>query len=400
MANDIAEQQKLIELNKQLIEKFLTYMNNKTPDAEKIKATPICQLKMTVKNIVDILKDKPNLKKVADKHKIKKIINTMTGIFDNTNQEDIDFKKYKEEMEKFQEEQKKESEANKRKKEESTANAKSYNSVKKIKKNYMSLEDGAIPNHWLKVTDNELMEPVLFVEAGEEMTPLEIKNLIELNRIEFKITSEITKLKANDDKVIVRFSDAKQRDFFKKEIKKINKKIEAYVPEPFEPMIRLHNLPKELDVNTFIEDIKKYNNFNKKDKIEHHSTTSSRNPNKSDYILRVTPAIRDEVARRRGLLLYRCSKVNVTDYFNIIQCTRCFKYSHTKFFCGSQSKCKYCSQYHLSHTCESKDKPQNYKCPACDQPGHKAGHKDCPKLQKQLKYATTLVNYHYSYIIM
>uniref|UniRef100_T1K1N9 Pre-C2HC domain-containing protein n=1 Tax=Tetranychus urticae TaxID=32264 RepID=T1K1N9_TETUR len=387
-----------IEAIKQIIDNLIKYLKNDKPDTEKISATPIGQLKIVVGNAINLLLD-PDLNTITNDDNVKKMIQATKGILTHSNKEDTDFIFYKE---KLKELTKKPPSSRKRKPTASPDTAtttKQFNKQKSIKKTVAATEEINVPTKWLKWT-TQLFEPTLLIPVTPEKASADIQKLIEINKMSGALKAEITNIRTREDLIIVRLSTQRQLTTFIKEMKKIDPTLTPEIPEFRDPMIMIHDVPIGIPTEQFIENIKKFNNFNKNDKLVFHKTSKNIDPEKENVILRVSPAIRDEIERKRGSILYLCSKLYVTDYFAIIQCKRCFKYSHTKFTCGSQTMCKFCAKLHMPFQCDVRLKPELYRCPACLQPGHKAGDSSCPEHIKQIKFAVALTNYEYNYIML
>lgn len=67
----------------------------------------------------------------------------------------------------------------------------------------------------------------------------------------------------------------------------------------------------------------------------------------------------------------------------IVQCTRCQRYGHTKNFCTHQHRCVKCAQNHATADCPRKTRSDDVKCVLCGG-NHSANYKGCP-VYKQLQ---------------
>jgi hypothetical protein len=74
---------------------------------------------------------------------------------------------------------------------------------------------------------------------------------------------------------------------------------------------------------------------------------------------------------------------------NMVQCTRCQQYNHTKAYCNLPYKCVKCGNPHDSKTCvKSKDTPA--KCALCGG-AHPANYRGCQvhkELQNKIRHKT------------
>jgi hypothetical protein len=61
---------------------------------------------------------------------------------------------------------------------------------------------------------------------------------------------------------------------------------------------------------------------------------------------------------------------------DIVQCTRCQRYGHTKGYCSLPPRCVKCTKSHLTAECPKKDRKTPAKCVLCDG-AHPANYKGC-----------------------
>ena len=67
----------------------------------------------------------------------------------------------------------------------------------------------------------------------------------------------------------------------------------------------------------------------------------------------------------------------------IVQCTRCQRYGHTKGYCHHSPRCVKCTGLHLTNECSRKEKSEKVKCVLCAG-NHPANYKGC-SVYKQLQ---------------
>lgn len=65
----------------------------------------------------------------------------------------------------------------------------------------------------------------------------------------------------------------------------------------------------------------------------------------------------------------------------IVQCTNCQRYGHTKSYCNRQSRCVKCAQFHNTKNCTRTTKDENVKCALCEG-SHPASYKGCSVYQE------------------
>uniref|UniRef100_T1KG85 CCHC-type domain-containing protein n=2 Tax=Tetranychus urticae TaxID=32264 RepID=T1KG85_TETUR len=376
-------------------------MTKNKVDPAKITAIEAPQRKIMLKNILDISENTPVFSLLADERKQKKIYHIIKAILAESDKEDEDYKDIESRFTQLLLDRKQGTTSNKRKpaNQGGFMTAAQFNSCLKIQKTFHTISDKEIPSNWIKITST-LREPIVFIDAKDEEEAKKIKEKIEFNKNELKISAEITNVRASGDRVITKLTNSTQETIFIQEIKELLGEINIYPPSLRDPMIMLYKIPAMVNTDEFIADLRKFNNFNSDDKIIFHKSFNILFNAYKNIILRVSPAIREELERKRGSLLYKCSTIKAADYFGILRCTRCLRYGHLKTVCGSQSICKYCADFHLSDDCQHKLNSIKFKCASCNQAGHTADDKkNCPEYLKQLNHVVSITNYAYSYVI-
>jgi hypothetical protein len=90
------------------------------------------------------------------------------------------------------------------------------------------------------------------------------------------------------------------------------------------------------------------------------------------------------------LIIVSLPKEKETRQAKVVLCFFCQSYGHFRSWCISEKPtCRYCSRKHESNECQWRNDARYYRCANCDPLSnkHKAGSKDCPKHQEEIRKA-------------
>lgn len=376
-------------------------MGRTRPYAEKIKSMPKEEIKNMIQSSIELMENKELLKQLADDNTKTKMKQVIQAMMDNINEEQ-DITELKAQLTKLNTDitPNTPQEKKKRKIEKGFEKETSFNLIKKAKKTIDDITKLPIPERWLPWV-NELKNPLVFIDRQDEASAIAMKEKINEAKFNFKIEAKITGIRVTGNKVLTYLADTNQTELYITEMKKLFKDIEPYTPKTLDPMIIIYRVPVDNRIDTFIHDFRKFNSIKPTEKIILHKVISTKSPKTKNIVLRISPAIREEIERKRGLCYYGSSQLNIADYFSTVRCTRCQNYGHTGEKCSSQTICELCTGYHRPSECPIKLEPNKWKCVNCDTTGHAANdRKKCQTYLRHLKFQISITNYSYEYIMM
>lgn len=277
--------------------------------------------------------------------------------------------------------------------------------TRKIKKVFHRVEEKPIPSSW-KPWSSSLMDPLILV-THSSVPPanlmLEISQALKSKALE-AFPAKIIK---GRDAVRVICSDLQDIQLAKSSLLAWNCELTIKNPSCFDPKVKLTKIPMNIETDeqatALVDRLMIQNGAGGKGNWSFAMRFASKQLNRTDIIINISPRIRDFVQERRGKFFFNFKEIKVVDYFHVSLCYRCFSYDHSARLCKNQICCRYCSGSHDGKTCGVKFNKNAYRCDVCKRKGREENHTpfdwECPEYQRRLRHAIQLINYDYQWIM-
>lgn len=131
-------------------------------------------------------------------------------------------------------------------------------------------------------------------------------------------------------------------------------RINAQPAQQSQPLIKITNLPTNLDEATFIEDVRAYNFWLEDQEMELVRSYQVSLPARSyrNAIIAVSVSTL-KLILKQGAILFGVKTRPCFESVNTLQCTNCCRFGHTKHNCDGQLTCRLCAGPHEYTTCKS-----------------------------------------------
>ncbi|XP_053207749.1 uncharacterized protein LOC128391824 [Panonychus citri] len=277
--------------------------------------------------------------------------------------------------------------------------------TRKIKKVFHRVEEKPIPSSW-KPWSSSLMDPIVLV-THISIPPSKLMQEISQALKSKALEAFPAKIIKGRDAIRVVCSDLQDIQLAKSSLLAWNCDLTIKNPSCFDPKIKLTKIPMNIETDeqatALVDRLMIQNGAGGKGNWSFSMRFASKQLNRTDIIINVSPRIRDFVQERRGKFFFNFKEITVVDYFHVSLCYRCFSYDHSAKLCKNQICCRYCSGSHDGKTCGVKFNKNAYRCDVCKRKGKEENHTpfdwECPEYQRRLRHAIQLINYDYQWIM-
>ncbi|GAB0086613.1 uncharacterized protein DMENIID0001_007100 [Sergentomyia squamirostris] len=222
---------------------------------------------------------------------------------------------------------------------------------------------------------NEPKPPPIFVHGVEEIKPL-------LDLLEDLIPGSYTLKTLHNNQVKIQVGSSDNYRVVYKEL--LDKKTELHSYQ-FKKDKTFRIVLKNIHHSTDLADIK--TEFLKHGHTVKHITNMKHHTTKSPlpmFFVDLLPNSNNKEVYNIKLFLHSVVEIQPPKLKReIVQCTNCQRFGHTKSFCNRQPRCVKCDSYHSTKECERKTKDHNVKCTNCGE-NHPANYRGC-RVHKELQ---------------